>query len=824
MWIESLDIRGFKRLHGKFDLSQELTIVCGRNEAGKSSMHEALLRTLFGFSKSERRKSRGESVLTRCQPWNGDPFSINAVVHSGETQFRVEWDFTTHAVRLIDSRSGSDRSSEVRGKGDDVSLGEFLLGLGLEDFRQACCLSQADVARVTNSETLVISLQRAVELGASDSGVEGGIDRLDDCLRTAIGVRVDSLQPNKAGPLAGLLDRKDGLTKTIEEAGQTEEEIARLEQHRRALEDRCRTAEQRLATVEQALLRSSAATLDERLRRAVEHRDRAKLKADAHAGLSEEDEREIGSRIAEFDRLRDQLDDLAPRAEIAREGMAKLEQQRVSLQTELSDLEAFREVDVSAEAKVREMAGRLAEASESATASREVRGEDGEPTSRRSPALPWAMAVIFAVASIGVGAAITPLALAGLLITAFFAYLATKSRPSPEPQTSVDAGAATEARHIELERRLTEVMNQAGARELGDIGDRSTAYLSSCEKQRRSVAVQAELGQLNGQLAATGEPLSELAAIKRQQATLEAGIVQLYGQLQIETGDMNGAREEFKRRRELAAEARRRAAAAQEAQEGYQTALGDLTFEGLEEKRDEARKQLDANVAEHGELGLELQAEADLPTLRQTRANELNELKVEMAKLGTQIADREAQIADLPGAREEVETIAGRVVRLEQGAQAVALARDELREAAREARRAFRPHLKRSLDEHLARITAGRYTQSEIDDDLRITVVAPETGRMVSAELLSQGTQDQIFFVERLALADLLDATTDRVPLFLDEPFAHFDQPRLDVALDLLAEESNRRQIVLFTTHPEIAQQARSAQPDSSSLELEAPA
>ena len=56
----------------------------------------------------------------------------------------------------------------------------------------------------------------------------------------------------------------------------------------------------------------------------------------------------------------------------------------------------------------------------------------------------------------------------------------------------------------------------------------------------------------------------------------------------------------------------------------------------------------------------------------------------------------------------------------------MALARNALEESAREAHRAFRPHPERALKKNLARLTAGRYNEVSIDDQLAITVSTPK--------------------------------------------------------------------------------------------------
>ena len=44
MWIEHLDVAGFRQLHGVFAFGRGLTVVHGPNEAGKSALQDATLR------------------------------------------------------------------------------------------------------------------------------------------------------------------------------------------------------------------------------------------------------------------------------------------------------------------------------------------------------------------------------------------------------------------------------------------------------------------------------------------------------------------------------------------------------------------------------------------------------------------------------------------------------------------------------------------------------------------------------------------------------------------------------------------------------------
>ena len=128
-------MRGFGRLSGRWSFARGLTVVCGGNEAGKSTLHDALVRALFGFSRAERRRSDGVSLKDTRRPWAGGEFALTAVVRDADGRaYRVDWDFERHEVEVRDHETGADLTREVRGADDEAAPGEFFLGLPREQF------------------------------------------------------------------------------------------------------------------------------------------------------------------------------------------------------------------------------------------------------------------------------------------------------------------------------------------------------------------------------------------------------------------------------------------------------------------------------------------------------------------------------------------------------------------------------------------------------------------------------------------------------------------------------------------------------------------
>lgn len=61
----------------------------------------------------------------------------------------------------------------------------------------------------------------------------------------------------------------------------------------------------------------------------------------------------------------------------------------------------------------------------------------------------------------------------------------------------------------------------------------------------------------------------------------------------------------------------------------------------------------------------------------------------------------------------------------------------------------------------------------------------------------------------RLGTLDHLDAGRERLPLLLDEALVHWDEGRRQALYPLLARVAEVRQVVLFTCHPALAEEAR---------------
>ena len=172
--------------------------------------------------------------------------------------------------------------------------------------------------------------------------------------------------------------------------------------------------------------------------------------------------------------------------------------------------------------------------------------------------------------------------------------------------------------------------------------------------------------------------------------------------------------------------------------------------------------------------------------LQQSARSQLDTLTGQLRALGS-AGDIDAQLQQC---RQQLQQLQGEY-------DAIALAMTVLDEANTTLQNRFSPALGARAAEIFSKITAGRYQKVLLSRDLSLET--DSEGAQRSVQLLSQGAADQLYLAVRLAICDLVLPEDKHVPLILDDALLTFDDDRLHAALDYLLEESEKRQILLFT-------------------------
>ena len=135
-------------------------------------------------------------------------------------------------------------------------------------------------------------------------------------------------------------------------------------------------------------------------------------------------------------------------------------------------------------------------------------------------------------------------------------------------------------------------------------------------------------------------------------------------------------------------------------------------------------------------------------------------------------------------------------VSLEEEAAALGLLLDTLRQAESEAKAKYLAPVTSRVEPYLRMLLPG--ADVVLDENLGITALRRD-GRDEEFERLSDGTQEQIAVLTRLAFAELLLEQGRPAAVILDDALAFSDDERMERMFDILSRAGERVQIIVLT-------------------------
>jgi uncharacterized protein YhaN len=119
--------------------------------------------------------------------------------------------------------------------------------------------------------------------------------------------------------------------------------------------------------------------------------------------------------------------------------------------------------------------------------------------------------------------------------------------------------------------------------------------------------------------------------------------------------------------------------------------------------------------------------------------------------------------------------------------------------------------LVKKASEHFAALTQGSFEALRTDFDEKdepILVGIRPNGEIVHVEGMSSGTRDQLYLALRLASLEKFMEKAEPMPFIVDDILIHFDDERSKATLKVLAELATKTQVILFTHHSRLLEQA----------------
>ena len=185
---------------------------------------------------------------------------------------------------------------------------------------------------------------------------------------------------------------------------------------------------------------------------------------------------------------------------------------------------------------------------------------------------------------------------------------------------------------------------------------------------------------------------------------------------------------------------------------------------------------------------------------------ELEETKVEINSLKDTIASLRSGISakyhasDEPSLlREKIDVIKEQIRERLKYVNELNIASEIMEEAGNEIRQTFAPELNSKTEKIFAHLTGGKYKGAIVSKDLAVTPVESHDKALRDWQYLSTGTAEQAYLSLRLALSDMMAG--NKIPVFLDDVFAHYDEERTRKGFLFLSEYSRLDQVIFFTCH-----------------------
>ena len=164
----------------------------------------------------------------------------------------------------------------------------------------------------------------------------------------------------------------------------------------------------------------------------------------------------------------------------------------------------------------------------------------------------------------------------------------------------------------------------------------------------------------------------------------------------------------------------------------------------------------------------------------------------EMARLDGEIAVEEGRVRQHGELEARAGDLRSRIDELEHRIRVRETAIGLLDGAIHYVSQRFNTEVRELAADSLPMLTNGRYEHLQIDENLNVKAFSSEKRNFMDLDEISSGTQRQIMLAVRLALSQKLVNSVIKGPqmLFLDEPFAFFDEVRTASALAVLPKVS----------------------------------
>ena len=176
--------------------------------------------------------------------------------------------------------------------------------------------------------------------------------------------------------------------------------------------------------------------------------------------------------------------------------------------------------------------------------------------------------------------------------------------------------------------------------------------------------------------------------------------------------------------------------------------------------------------------------------------NEINYNNMELQKIKLNKDTIEPKLDKLSEIEEKIIYYKNNLEELKKLNLSIEISKEVLEEAYYEMKENITPKFTNNLSKIISVITNNKYNKIKFNEENGI-MVELQNGDYMQIDKLSTGTVEQLYLSLRISMLD--DLSDEKLPLFLDETFAYYDDERLQNVLMFLVKEAQERQIFIFT-------------------------
>jgi len=129
-------------------LKNGLNLIYGNNEAGKSTIHNFIEAMLYGFKNNKDKYD--ESLYKKYRPWSNDQFNGAMILDDGDSDYIIRRDFLNKNTSFVKKEASSVSEEPISDYQQEEEIGEYLFDINKSTFSNTLSIKQ--LGNSTNEE------------------------------------------------------------------------------------------------------------------------------------------------------------------------------------------------------------------------------------------------------------------------------------------------------------------------------------------------------------------------------------------------------------------------------------------------------------------------------------------------------------------------------------------------------------------------------------------------------------------------------------------------------------------------------------------------